>query len=1521
MALLRTDIERALDELILQEEGMRFQGLAVVLGKNRWPELIARQRKKDLGLDAYAPSGLTQGRIGKGLAASITPTLKKISGDAETAKKNFPDLRMLLFVTPAVVGNADRRRWEEAIQKDHGVELHILEREEIVAQMMMPENASLCTSFLHLHIDAEPQVADLIDRTRRAAGVVARTWACKTNGRPLIDLTVVRLDPNGAESAEVLSLTQIDQALYQGGRIVLEGPAGRGKTTTLIQLAQRARSAGTPIMVELPAWTSSRRNILEYIAGMPSFQAEGLTPADLARVQQTEPFLLMLNGWNEIAESNSAHANDALRELERDFPSAGIIVATRTHHLTPPIPGALRLRLLRLQREQRAAYLAARLGAKGAELSAHIDTDPSLDQLTRTPFILSEVASLFEAGAEIYPTKIGVLAQVLSLLEQRQEHRNSLQTAPIFGLQTDYLRALATEMTRRGAVALPEADARAVAAAVARELADSGQIEQTEPSTVLATLTAHHVLVHVDYPQTSFQFEHQQLQEYYAALDVLARLRDLRDDDRDVVGRFVVDYVNDPAWAEPLRMIAEWFATQTADGETNKRNIRAGVKLVEMALDVDPVFAGELAQLCGAAVWKEVRVATGERFRGVYAIRDGSYRQYALAAMLATGADDFSDIIVPLLSNLDQQTRLRTYQLLPNIHLSSLGPNWREQVQGWTEEARADFVSELLNHRVDGEIVAFAAEDSSIAVKKVVVSCLMWTGSDDALTRVLESMDAQTFEDVSRKDADRMPVTLRAKTIGAMRKFLETTTDHLARVRTALDLIEFGESGLDGVVKDAMAALPSDDLRNLGSYHIQPALEYLRRIDHAWVTDWVATRVAEGVLSEHEYWLGFASGIPDGLGEKYLQRLETEDFKHRRLDGMIAVVAARADARLAARVFARLRELRRTVDSAPGVRHQFERQVMRQLETVFRGLPADIAVTGILSSVTSGDPLDIKVAASLLSRVAKSDVEPLRIADADLKARLRAYLNIGVELVLYQDNINGEEIADLASSIAQVGISEDMAGLVTLIRSDIKRMRRRRAARAAGDRESTDNGSVMSYAVWHIAAVMHLDAAGAEQVLIDLLPEPEYFLDVAAAMARDFLPKPERSFERTLRYDLMWAARENRVPPIANEQRRTRFAAALNAEIKRLREQNQDGNLPGALKELARALAAVDGRGSTAAVLDVITLPGQWDEQIRLEAAERLLNAGVILPATTALSLVDSILDRIENGMQDSDRYLLRRSLALCPFVDDPAAGIAKMCDVLGKRRLRGYELREIVTALGESRSDAAVDLLYQLSTDAPTFRQCEDNFINAFAVLDKPRARELLLGFVDPDIHGVALTRRAHGEDVLVAQLAEMALRKPEAAVQLREMCKRNLPELNRQVLSKVMDWLGTPEALAANLNLIDDARPSPVPQGVWDQLKNAFVERRSYGPNANVFQEHSRASNELRIRLFRMATDDRKRQKSASMLLGQIEEWRLEHGRPSGEPRHPDITSGQSWPPMEPLHVQKGTPMPYGNTDISKS
>ncbi len=1480
---------------------MRFQGLAVELGQQRWPELIARQRKKDFGLDAYAPASETPEGVGKGLAASITPSRSKVCADAKTAKENFRDLGKLLFVTPRPVGHADQRRWAEEIHEEYGIDLLIVEREEIITALLKPKNAPLCASYLYLDIHHEPQVTELIARTRRAAAVDAESWADKIKGHPLIDLTAVRLVPDGRESTDVLSLEQIGRVLSQRGRIVLEGPAGCGKTTTLIQLAQSARDAVTTFMIDLPAWTSSGRGILEHIAGMAAFQAQGLTTHDLARVQQAAPCVLLLNGWNEIAESDSKPALLALRELERGFPSAGIIVATRTHHLTP-LPGAVRLRLRHLSPAQRAAYLVARLGEKSTELRIRIEAEKSLDELTRTPFILAEVVALFEAGARIPATKLGILAQVVHLQEQREEHLNAFQEAPIFGKQADYLKALAAEMTRRGTVGMPEDDARAIVAEVAQVLANRGQIQRPAPPSLLASLTAHHVLERVDYPKIAFRFDHQQLQEYFATLDLRARLLDLPDDDADPTGRFTAAYVNKPAWAEPLRMIAATFGERSGDASADNGNASAGAKLVEMALDIDLVFAGELARLCGAGVWDDVRRVVGDRFRAVYAMRDNHFRDYAVAAMLATGMDDFSDLIAPLLSERDEQVWLRTFRFSPDIRVSSLGPNWREVVRGWSGAAQSIFLAELLRQRIDTEVVAFAIEDDSIAVKMGAVEGLLWHRSDDALSRVLASLDAETFEYVARENANRMPKAFRSRTIAALRGSLDTSRDQPARLRTTLRLVEFGETDLNGVIQEALAALPDDDARELRWGYIQPALKHLRDTDPAWVSEWVAIKVAEGVLFDHEQWMPFATAIPDHVVEEYLTRLEADNLQYRRLKGMIAVVAAEADAKLAARVFAGLRRMSRKVHAEPDQPHEFERQVIRQLEALFRHLAGEVAAAGVMSSVTDGDPLDIKVATRLFSRVGITGRQRLRISDGELKACLRAYLNGSVDVVLRQDDFTGEEKAHLASSIAQVGEPEDMAQLKTLIRADSERVRRGLAARAAGDRGPRGDGAVMRYAEWHVAAVMRLDPVGAEQVLIDLLPDPEYLRATARAMAHDFLPKSEPSLNKRFRHDLMWAARDSRVLPPGNETRRTRFAAALRSEITRLREQPSDPESAADLKELAGALAAIDGRASATSVLDVIALPGKWDVYTCLDAAERLLMAGVSLPAATVFALVDSFLQRTNEWMQDTDRYLLRRILALCPLVDDAAAGIARVKEVLGKRRLYGHELREVVTALGESRSDAATDLLRDLASDQRTFEQLEVEFVQAIAALDTPSARQLLLGFVDPDIRSIALAGRAPHEDALVARLAALAQRSPEVAERLQGLCDRDLPELSRHVLSRVMASLGTPDALAVNLNLVDDTNPSPVPRGVWDQLESAFVEQRPVGHNPNAFTLHARASNALRARLFAMALQDPRRQKSAFMLLGRIERWRLEHGRPTGEPRHPDLASGQPWPPTTP-------------------
>jgi len=116
------------------------------------------------------------------------------------------------------------------------------------------------------------------------------------------------------------------------------------------------------VLVDLPGWVKSGLDILEYIARRPEFRSRSVDSAALSRLQPEQPYLFMLNGWNEISQLHSEDGIDALRDLAQTFPKAGIIVATRTHHLTPPLMGATRFRLLPLAADQRHKYLLQALG-------------------------------------------------------------------------------------------------------------------------------------------------------------------------------------------------------------------------------------------------------------------------------------------------------------------------------------------------------------------------------------------------------------------------------------------------------------------------------------------------------------------------------------------------------------------------------------------------------------------------------------------------------------------------------------------------------------------------------------------------------------------------------------------------------------------------------------------------------------------------------------------------------------------------------------------------------------------------------------------------------------------------------------------------------------------------------------------------------------------------------------------------------------------------------------------------------
>src|SRR6267142_4564192 len=168
----RIEIEKALDELIAEEQAFKLQGLGVVLAKQKWIRLIASERRYDLGLDAHAKGDFEPDGRGIGLACSLTAEYEKIEEDATKATKNYPDVRVLVFATPGKVTKHKEKQWAKKLNMDFGLDLVVMSREELVTSLIDPSNADICRSQLGIHIEGKPELQSVIMGARDAIAEV-----------------------------------------------------------------------------------------------------------------------------------------------------------------------------------------------------------------------------------------------------------------------------------------------------------------------------------------------------------------------------------------------------------------------------------------------------------------------------------------------------------------------------------------------------------------------------------------------------------------------------------------------------------------------------------------------------------------------------------------------------------------------------------------------------------------------------------------------------------------------------------------------------------------------------------------------------------------------------------------------------------------------------------------------------------------------------------------------------------------------------------------------------------------------------------------------------------------------------------------------------------------------------------------------------------------------------------------------------------------------------------------------------
>ncbi|MES1244238.1 MAG: CHAT domain-containing protein [Acidobacteriota bacterium] len=188
-----------------------------------------------------------------------------------------------------------------------------------------------------------------------------------------------------------------------GRELLVLGEPGSGKTMTLLELARdavdRAESdprQPIPVVFNLSSWGERRLPLGEWLVTELS-STYHIPPQQGREWVEKGDLLLLLDGLDEVADSHREDCVKAINLLLKEHGWAGVAVASRSEEY-----GALKtqlklyaaVRLEPLSDQQVHAYLAA-AGPGLAALDGAIDREPALQDLSRSPLMLSIMTLAF----------------------------------------------------------------------------------------------------------------------------------------------------------------------------------------------------------------------------------------------------------------------------------------------------------------------------------------------------------------------------------------------------------------------------------------------------------------------------------------------------------------------------------------------------------------------------------------------------------------------------------------------------------------------------------------------------------------------------------------------------------------------------------------------------------------------------------------------------------------------------------------------------------------------------------------------------------------------------------------------------------------------------------------------------------------------------------------------------------------------------------------------------------------------
>ena len=1292
--------------------------------------------------------------------------------------------------------------------------------------------------------------------------------------------------------------------------IIIKGNPGAGKTISLLQIADYLLDKNShliPIFISLSEWSNRQVDLMIFLSEELSPFDKTVTEEEISFLYSEGKIVLLLNGWNEVSQSTIFNFTQEFKRIVRNSPPTPFVISSRETELPLPFVESTVFYLVPLNRNQRNEIIRNHKIVNEDLIINQIDSNPNLYEIAQAPLYLTALIKIFSKHGVLPRSRYQILKELLK--PSTSEHEVALRNESTYGFHNPYLQNIAYSFVKGGVTGSTQSEIISNIADSNAYLYDSckrGQIPNAND--VLNTLTDHHLLMRPIDDKGLFRFNHQQFQELYAAEKLYEDLKNiLNSKSSKDIARFKIEIINNQQWEESIIFLVEKLSFDCNDN----KDFDILTDLIRWIIPIDLFFTSELVGIIREKIWVKIGKEISHLLRDFYNNGSSRIKEYALSCIFATGSPDFSDIVIPLIENDDDQIRWSTYRIYEPFPVTCLGDDWGSRFIQWDEKHQVEFVHEIGVYSYSGQasiIDQIIDMDTTNEVKIAVCEVLAANQIDDKLISILEEsnwsiiFDSQLLHWCSKRFILEYSDKIREAIINDSNLYRKI--DNLLILAKAKDF-------------NAVSLLQQEISNNPHIQHsyVFNCLQVIGKIDPEWVNQWLSQKLLMGNYWNFVYdkmrdfreqlqdiFVGENSGMLSDLFNTGLSPSLTNQDLRKRL-AVLSIInseyAAKVYLNELLKVSAKIEDERLSVilnevNSLP-IASKVKALVEHNFEPKYESV---ITVIDFLKAENYGVDIDEK---SLSEELSKS-----------LRNRICEWINLN----LSSSDDHGRLRAEFALILGKCGNIEDLEIIKEWLLEDKERYEKEYKAwldyRDEIKRTRNRPKNIVHYrGVWsqhYTKAISLFKSQEAIDLLKKLLYDYDYIGIVSRALIKHYYPDLDTNsliFNPLYMNDDKSNMHSKQVKKISSSNDKISIDSDIKEAIIALRKfegiEDKSFLYYENISKTAYWLSHICDKSAVSIILSSMEHGGSLYDLTN--SIEILFQRGFSVPAIGIINAIENLILKIEEECErdrNSDKSsMIHKYIHLLLFSDQPELGVQKLKKLSG-RCLYTYNIRDTIIALGNCGNKEAEQYLIELNGQQNILRYCYDEWLQALSNYSNPIIRQIFKEHIKRIEQEESEKSYLDFHSSLERALINLLGKDVDYWDEMKTLCISAVSQKTRSLLSSVLEKTETEQSAYLACYLMRDNLDPNIPNYDYRIIEKMFkVQIPSEYPNS--YYEESKSCNKLRDFILDMAKNDLERRKCALELLVSIENIRVNKGRPSDEPRHPKLSEnvelGKPW------------------------